>query len=251
MEWWNGRVKARVTGTILNVAGILIGGIAGLVRRKPLSPSRESLFRVTLGAFTVFYGLRMTWISLNGSVYQVLKQLLIVVLALMLGSLTGRLLRLQKLSNRLGRIAREKIMSARPNDPARASEGFKTCALLFCAAPLGILGSVQDGLSGYFYPLGVKAVIEALATMGFVPVFGWGVMLSALPVLALQGSITLACSQFIEPLLRTHGMVDSVNAAGGLLVFSVALVILDLKKLELANYLPSLVVAPLLTWVSR
>jgi uncharacterized membrane protein YqgA involved in biofilm formation len=169
----------------------------------------------------------------------------------MLGKLIGRLLHLQKVSNHLGRIARQKIMAAKPKDSRRASEGFQTCALLFCAAPLAILGAVQDGLSGYFYPLVVKAVIEALATMGFVPVFGWGVMLAALPVLAFQGSITLGCAYFLEPFLSAQGLVAPVNAVGGLLVFSVALVILDLKKIELADYLPSLVVAPLITWVWR
>jgi uncharacterized protein len=70
-----------------------------------------------------------------------------------------------------------------------------------------------------------------------------------LPVLAFQGSIALVCAHFIEPFLRAHGLVNSVNAVGGLLVFSVALVILDLKKIALADYLPSLAVAPLLTWV--
>src|ERR1051326_8615711 len=87
-------------GTILNAAGILIGGVFGLTRRKPLSPATEALFKVTLGAFTVFYGLRLTWASLNGSWLQMLKQLLIAVLALMIGKLAGRLLRLQKTSNR-------------------------------------------------------------------------------------------------------------------------------------------------------
>lgn len=235
-------------GTILNAAGIVIGGCFGLVRRKPLSPAKESFFRVTLGAFTVFYGLRLTWLSLNGPFLRILKQVVIAVLALMLGKLIGRLLHLQKMSNRLGRIARQKIMDAKPQDPYRASEGFKTCALLFCAAPLGILGAVQDGLAGYFYPLAVKAVIEGLAAMGFVPVFGWGVLVAALPVLTFQGSITLG-AHFVEPFLRAHNLVDSVNAAGGLLVFSVALVILDLKKIELADYLPSLAVAPLIAWL--
>ena len=238
-------------GTALNVAGILIGGVAGLARRKPLSPAHESFFKVALGAFTVFYGLRLTWMSLNGSFLQILKQLLIAVLALMLGKMAGRLLRLQKMSNRLGRDARERIAAAKPADPRRLSEGFKTCAALFCAAPLAILGPVQDGLSGYYYPLAVKAVIDGLATMGFVSLFGWGVMLAALPVLAFQGTITLVCAQFLKPLLETHSLVDPVNATGGLLVFCVALVILELKRIELADYLPSLAFAPLLAWVLR
>jgi uncharacterized protein len=189
--------------------------------------------------------------SLNGSFLHILKQLLVMVVALMLGKMVGRLLRLQKMSNRLGRQARDCLTAARPDSPSRLNDGFKTCSALFCAAPLAILGSVQDGLSGYYYPLAVKAVIDGLATMGFVRLFGWGTMLAAVPVLALQGTITLVCAQFLKPVLEPRGLVEPINAVGGLLVFCVALIILELKKLELADYLPSLICAPLLAWVFR
>jgi uncharacterized protein len=242
-------LAAVMSGTVLNVAGILIGGLVGLARRKPLPPQTEAFFKVSLGAFTVFYGLRLTWLSLNGSMGQVLKQLLIAVLALMLGKLTGRLLGLQKMSNRLGQAARLEISSAGAAAPPPLSVGFNTCAALFCAAPLGILGAVQDGLSGYFQPLAIKAVIDGLATLGFIRLFRGGVLLAALPVLAVQGTITLVCVQWLKPLLAAHGLVDSMNAVGGLLVFCVALVILGLKKIELADYLPSLLIAPLLAWI--
>src|SRR5439155_21027478 len=96
-------------GTILNVAGILVGGTIGLLRKKSLPQQTEAFFKVALGAFTVFYGLRLTWISLNGPLPKILKQLLIAVVAMMLGKIAGRLLRLQKLSNHLGRPSRERI----------------------------------------------------------------------------------------------------------------------------------------------
>ena len=63
-------------GSVLNVAGILTGGAVGLLRAQPLSPAIEAFFKVTLGVFTVFYGLRLTWLSLNGSFLQILKSLL-------------------------------------------------------------------------------------------------------------------------------------------------------------------------------
>lgn len=238
-------------GTALNVAGILIGGVVGLVRRKPFSPARESFLKVALGVFTVFYGLRLTWVSLNGSLWQILKQLLIAVLALMLGRLTGRLLHLQKMSNQLGREARERIAATNPADSGRLSDGFKTCAALYCAAPLALLGALQDGLSGYYHPLAVKAVMDGLGTMGFALLFGWGVLLSALPVLALQGTITLVCAQYLRPFLEAHGLVDSVNAVGGLLVFCVALLIFEIKRIEVTDYLPALIFAPLLTFLLK
>src|SRR5436309_4474993 len=172
-------------------------------------------------------------------------------MAVILGRLAARLVHRQKVSNQLGQGAREWIASAQPDAARRTSDGFKICAALFCAAPLGIIGALQDGLSGYFYPLAIKGVMEGLATMGFVWLFGWGTLLAALPVLALQGTITLLSAQFLEPFLNARGLLDSVNAVGGLLVFSVALVILELKKIELADYLPSLLFAPLITWVWR
>ncbi len=233
-------------GAFLNVAGILVGGIVGLVRRKPLSVAQESWFKVALGAFTVFYGLRLTWSSLSGPFGQALKQLIIAVLALMLGKIFGRLLRLQKASNRLGQNAKEMITTASTGN-RRPGDGFKTCALLYCAAPLGILGSVSDGLSGYFYPLAVKGVIDGLATLGFVPLFGWSVLLAAIPVLTLQGVITLGCAQLAQRFAHHEPILLSINAVTGLLIFAVALVILQIKKFELTDYLPSLLFAPLLT----
>jgi uncharacterized protein len=235
-------------GTLLNVAGILLGGIVGLIRRQPLSIAQESWFRVALGVFAVFYGLRLSWSSLSGSVGHFFKQLLITVVALMLGKMTGRLLRLQNYSNRLGQKAKELITIGTVGSRRDSLDGFKTCALLYCAAPLGILGSVSDGLSGYFYPLAVKATMDALATLGFISIFGWSVLLAALPVLALQGTITLGCAQLVQTFPQYQTLFLSVNSVAGLLVFAVALVILQLKKIELADYLPSLLVAPVLTY---
>jgi uncharacterized membrane protein YqgA involved in biofilm formation len=236
-------------GTILNVVGILLGGIWGLTRRKPLAVSSESYFKVVLGALTVFYGLRLTWVSFSGSFLELLKQLAITVLALSLGKILGRALHLQKMSNRLGQRAKESMSCVKPDDPERFSKGFKTCAALFCAAPLGILGSTQEGLSlsEYYYPLAIKAVVDGLASMSFVLLFGRGVLLAALPVLAVQGTITLLVARVLEPILSFHNLIGSINAVGGLLVFCVALVMLGLKRIELADYLPSLIVAPILT----
>jgi uncharacterized membrane protein YqgA involved in biofilm formation len=234
-------------GTLANVAGICIGGLIGIFRGGSVSPARESLFKVLLGVFTVFYGLQLAWLSLKGSPGQFFKRLLIIVLALILGKLLGQRLHLQKLSNRIGQWSL-KGLAAAPSQGRKPSLGFKICAALFCAAPLGILGAVQDGLSGYFYPLVIKGVMEGLGMIGLAAALGWGTLLSAVPVLVLQGTITLLCSQYLAPWLRGHLLVDPINAAGGLLVFSVALVILELKKIELADYLPSLIVAPLLAW---
>lgn len=239
-------------GTILNVAAIIVGGIAGLLIKKQPSTATQSYFKTVLGVLAVYFGLRLTWLSINGSFGQSLKQLGIVLLSLSLGSLTGKLLRLQKASNRLGQLTREKMETAAPANPDRFSDGFIVCSLLFCAAPLGIVGAINNGLlQDYFYPLAIKALMDGLATMSFAMMFGWGVVLSAVPVLVFQGTITLACSYSLEPFLQSHGLTDSVNATGGLLIFCVALLIFEIRKVPVTDYLPSLIFAPLLTALFR
>ena len=87
--------------------------------------------------------------------------------------------------------------------------------------------------------------------MGLARIFGWSVALASVPVLAFQGTIALVCAEWAGPFLSQKGLLDVTNAAAGLLIFSVALVILQIKKITLANYLPSLIFAPLLGWISR
>jgi hypothetical protein len=238
-------------GTLLNVAGILAGGTLGLIRPRPLPLASQMFCKSALGAFTVLAGLRLTWQSTHGTPGQVLGQVGIVLLAIVLGRLTGRILHLQKLSNRLGQTARKLIATAHPNHPDRFQHGFTTCSLLFCAAPLGILGAIQDGLVEYHLPLIIKTVMDALATMSFAAMFGPGVFLSALPVLIFQGTITLACALFLQPFLLAHALLDPVNAAGGLLLVCLSLIIFEIKRVEVTDYLPSLILAPLLSWLFR
>jgi len=64
--------------------------------------------------------------------------------------------------------------------------------------------------------------------------------------LAFQGTIALTCRLFIGPWLEAQGLIGPVIATAGVLMFAVALVILESKRIHLADYLPSLIVAPLL-----
>ena len=246
-----------MTGAFINAMGILIGGLLGLAMLQPLSLRLQVFFRSALGAGTIFFGVQLVWLSVNGTFLSVAKQLFIAVLAVTLGFWTGKLLRLQKLSNRLGRYAGNLVAAAQSDAPRKISGGFTACVILFCAAPLGLLGAVTDGLpagdspTGYFWLLAVKAVMDGLAMTGFVKVFGWPSALSAFPVFALLGGITLACQLWARPLLEAHGLVGSVDAAAGFIACAIALMIFEIRRIELANFLPALAVAPLLAWLLK
>ncbi len=239
----------------MNAAAIILGGIIGLVRTEPLSASSQAFFKVALGTATMFFGLRLTWLSIGGSFGQVVKQIFIAFVAISLGNLLGKTIRLQQRSNRLGQFARKLIESHRPDHPHRFSNGMNACMILFCAAPLGLIGAITDALPqeadsmGYFFPLAVKAVMDGLAMMGFVKIFGWGATFSALPVFVFFGTITMTTHVFVEPFLRTHDLLNSVNAAAGLIICSVGVVIFEIRRVHLADYLPALAIAPLITWL--
>jgi uncharacterized membrane protein YqgA involved in biofilm formation len=241
-----------MTGAFINALGILIGALFGLAMLKPLSLRTQVFFRSALGAFTVFFGLQLVWLSASGTFLTAARQILIAALGVTLGFWVGRLLRLQKLSNRLGRYAGGLVAPAQTGPPRKMTDGFTACTILFCAAPLGLLGAVTDGFPvgdsgfGYFQLLVVKAVMDGLAMTGFVKVFGWPSALSAFPVFGLFSGITLACQVWARPWLEAHGLVAPVYAAAGFIACAIALMIFEVRRVELANYLPGLAIAPLL-----
>ena len=232
-------------GAFLNALGILLGALAGLAGRGELSARTQGWLKSALGAFTAFCGLQLVWQNIGGGFFHALKQLLLAGLAVVLGNLLGKILGLQKISNRLGRYAAG-LLASGPSATGKKSGGFIAGTILFCAAPLGIVGAVTDGLGGYFFPLALKAVMDGLATVGFVKIFRWPAALAAVPVFFFLNDIALAVHAFALPWLDAHHLVSAVNAAAGLVIGATALVVLEARRVELANYLPALAVAPLL-----
>jgi uncharacterized membrane protein YqgA involved in biofilm formation len=240
-----------VTGAFLNALGILIGALFGLALRRPLSLRTQFYFRSILGVLTVFIGLHLVWLSVDGAFSSVLKQIFIALLAMIIGKLLGQLLGLQKISNQLGRYAGNVLSSS---SPGKLTDGFAAYTILFCVAPLGLIGAVADGMSGYCYLLAVKAAMDGLATLGSMKTLGWPAALSAFPVFLFLSAVTYTCRVYAVPFLAGHtpagvDLVNSVSIVAGFISCGVALVIFQVRKVELANYLPGLAVAPLLAWL--
>jgi uncharacterized membrane protein YqgA involved in biofilm formation len=239
-----------IVGTIVNAVGILLGVIVGLTYSRQLSMPAQVGIKSGLGVVTVFVGLRTTWINLGDGLWGVLKSLTIVILAMMVGRLIGRLLHLQKGLNRLGRWAKERMVEAEKNPGKHLNDGFLTASLLFIVNPMATLGAVENGLSDAWVTLAIKAVLDGLTAMAFVGTFGWSVVFSIIPLVAFQSSVTLG-ARLIEPFLTQHAVLEPVLAVAGLLIFCLALIILEIKRVELADYLPSLAIAPVLAWFWR
>ncbi len=238
-------------GTILNAVSIGAGSLWALRTQREPSPAFQQAAKLGLGVAIVWVGLGVCWDGFGGGFKRILGQLGLMLAALTLGDISGRLLRLQKGFNWLGQKARNHFQTVAAHG-ARSIEGevVATCAILFCATPISILGAVVEGLAANPKPLIVKAAMDGLAVVSFTQCFGRGVLVSVIPLLAFQGTITLA-ARWAEPMLHQRDLVDPVLRVAGLLLFCVALVVLEIKRVEIANYLPSLVIAPILVWVFR
>jgi uncharacterized membrane protein YqgA involved in biofilm formation len=240
--------SAFLIGAFLNALGILFGSLYGLATRNPVSAATQHFFKASLGCFTVFLGLWLVFENVQGSFGAGLKQLFLAATAVIVGYWIGKLLRLQQFSNRLGRLAGRLIDAAQKNPPGSPLGGFLSATILFCAAPLGFLGVVTDGTIDFFFLLGLKAVMDGLAMTTFVRLFRWPAALSAIPVFGFLYGLTLAIHFYALPWLTTNDLVHPVNTTAGCLACVVALVIFEVRRVELANYLPALIVAPLLAW---
>lgn len=170
---------------------------------------------------------------------------LIVLGSLLLGGIAGSLLRLEQRVEAIG--GRLQQLLSRGSDSAdrhRFIEGFVTASLVFCTGPLTILGSLNDGLGNGAEQLFLKSALDLFASMAFAAAFGWGVAASVLTVVVVQGSLTLVGMALGDVLPDPH--LAAITAVGGLLLVGVALRLLRIREVAVADLLPALLVAPAL-----
>lgn len=227
-----------MTGTLINVAAILAGGLLGMLVGARLPDRARSTVMAGLGLFTMAIGFRLFLGSQNE---------IVVLASLLAGGLLGEWWGIEA---RLRRVASalEARFVARNGPEAggdRFVRGFLVSSLLFIIGPMAILGSIQDGLSGDFELLAIKAVLDGFAALAFASTLGVGVLFSVFVVLAYQGSITLLATQ--AQALMTEPMTIELTAVGGVLLIGLAIsTLLELREIRTGNLLPALAVAPIL-----
>jgi len=238
-------------GTLINTGAIVLGAVVGLTTKLDVAVHRQQQIKVLLGVATAFFGLKLLWTGLaTGTASHFFYQFIIVVLAMILGSIAGRWCRIQSVMNRIGQSAKAKLERVTSGGAKVPGDGFMTATLLFCAAPLGIVGALEDGLSRNIAPLAIKAVMDGLAALSFTRMFGWPVLLSAVPLGTLLSALTILGAALESP-LGDQGLLGVVHATAGLLLTYVALVIFEVKRVEIGNYLPALILAPVLMKLSQ
>jgi uncharacterized membrane protein YqgA involved in biofilm formation len=228
-----------MTGTIINIAAVLAGSVLGMIFGSRIPEKLKSTIIAGMGLFTAAMGLQMFLKTENP---------LIVLGALIIGTMFGEWWRIEDGLHRLGEILEQKFSREEDDGSNKFVRGFLTASLLFCVGPMAILGSIQDGLTGNYNLLAVKSVLDGFASIAFASTLGIGVAFSSIILLVYQGGISLMAAQLDA--LVTTSMMNELTATGGIMLIGIAISnLLEIKKIRVGNMLPGLLVAPLIVWV--
>lgn len=231
-------------GTLVNVVAILVGSSIGIAAGSRITKKSQSLITDVLGLITALgaaSALSPLWSPIFESSLPKGSSFLVILAAMLLGGLIGSALSLENRLDAFGENLRRRFRAA---EESPFVEGFVSASLLFVIGPLAILGSVSDGMSQGIDQLVLKSSLDFFAAMAFASTLGWGVAASAIPVAIYQGFWTLIGLGLGSVLSQYQ--IGAMTICGGLMLLGIALRLLDIKKIPVANLLPALVIAPAL-----
>ena len=233
-------------GTIINTVAIIIGGLFGMLFGNFLKERHQESFTMACGISVLFIGISGAlegMLSVEGNGIVSANSMLIVV-CLAIGALIGEILNIEDKIERFGEWLKQKSGNAKDK---RFVEGFVTASLTVCIGAMAIVGSIEDGLTGDYSILAIKAILDFIIIMVMTTSMGKGAAFSAIPVCLFQGSITLLAS-FIEPLM-TPLALSYLSLVGNVLIFCVGVNLVWGKKVRVANLLPGVVIAVIMAFL--
>lgn len=228
-------------GTLINAAGIIIGGFAGLLFGKLIKPRIQETMTCACGICVIFLGIAGTMEKMltaheNGTL--VSSGTMMVIASVVLGALLGELINIEAGLERFGGWLRKVTHS---EGDGGFIDGFVNASLTVCIGAMAVVGAIQDGIYGDYSTLTAKAVLDLIIIMIMTSAKGKGCIFSAIPVIAFQGVIT-ALSRLIEPIM-TEPALSNLSLVGSILIFCVGVNLVWGKKVRVANFLPGIVFA--------
>ena len=234
-------------GTIINSAAIVGGGVIGLFTGKLFRQEQQEALNKTCGISVMFIaiaGAMQGMLNIDGGKILSGKSML-VVLCLAFGTIIGEILGIEKGFERFGEWL--KMKSGNSGDKMFVN-AFVTASLTVCIGAMAIVGAIQDGISGDFSTLAVKAVLDFIIVAVMTSSLGKGCIFSAIPVFIFEGAITLL-ARLISPVM-TETAVAYLSLIGSVLIFCVGLNLVWGKMVRVANMLPAVVFAVLAAYLS-
>ena len=227
-------------GTIINSAAIVAGGLIGHFTGKLFRQDQQE-------SLTKACGISVLFISIAGAMQGMLHigngeslsgKSMLVVLCLALGTIIGEIIGIEKGFEHFGEWL--KVKSGNSGDK-RFVNAFVTASLTVCIGAMAIVGAIQDGISGDYSTLAVKAVLDFIIITVMTSSLGKGCTFSAVPVFLFEGAVTVL-ARIISPVM-TETAVAYLSLVGSVLIFCVGLNLVWGKKVRVANMLPAVIFA--------
>ena len=227
-------------GTIINTAGIVLGGLSGHFFGRLLKERHQTSLKTACGISVIFIGVAgamQGMLTLNDGVITG-GQAMLVTICLALGTLVGEIINIEGLFERFGEWLKIKTGNAKDKDFVNA---FVTASLTVCIGAMAIVGAIQDGILGDWSILATKAILDFIIIMVMSCSLGKGCGFSAIPVLVFEGLITVFASLLKS--VMTDLAMNYLSLIGSILIFCVGLNLVWGKKVRVANMLPAVVFA--------
>ncbi|MBP2169838.1 putative membrane protein YqgA involved in biofilm formation [Erwinia toletana] len=227
-----------IIGPYINGAAVLTGGIVGALLSNKLPERVRTSMPQIFGAASMCMGIILV---------TKIAHMPVMVLAVILGSLLGELVYLEKGIGKLGAKARglvELVVRSEPGSEESQQQflqSYVAIIVLFCASGTGIFGSMHEGMTGDFSILIAKSFLDVFTAAIFATTLGFAVAIVAVPQLIIQLLLAYG-AVFILP-LTTPAMQADFSAVGGVLMFATGFRICGIKIFPVANMLPALVLA--------
>jgi uncharacterized membrane protein YqgA involved in biofilm formation len=221
-------------GTIVNAVAVLAGSMTGIVLRHGIPERYQQTVMHGLALAVGLIGLEMALKTQN---------ILIVILSLIIGALCGEAIDIDKRLEQVGAWLTKKLGSQYGN----AGQGFVTASLVYCVGAMAVVGSIQDGLIGDASTLYAKSMLDGVSSIVFASTMGIGVALSSVSIVLYQGTITLLAAVFSSVL--SEAVIREMTAVGGVLIVGISLLMLEIKKIKVANLLPAIPAAAIITYL--
>ncbi|MDD3539268.1 MAG: DUF554 domain-containing protein [Atribacterota bacterium] len=225
-------------GTIVNSLAIISGCIIGMILKGHFPKRISAILFQGIGLVTLVIGMQMAIKA---------QEIILIILSVVFGGIIGEVIDIEKRLDRWGE--KIKLIFKQQKGKEKFTEGFITASLLYCVGSMAVMGAIEEGINGNPDILLAKSALDGISSIIFTASFGIGVLFSTIPVFLYQGTITQVA--ILVKNWITVDMINEMTAVGGILILGLALGILEIKKLKIANLLPSLLIVLLLTAIKK
>jgi len=220
--------------TFINIAAVVVGSLLGLWLNNIFPEEMKDIIFQAIGLGTLVIGLLMCLKIQDG-------YMLIFIFSLIIGGIIGQAIGIDKALISLGDSLKESLNLGE----GLFTEGLVTASLLFCIGSMAILGAIEEGLSGKRELLLVKSTLDGITSIAFAATYGIGVLFSIIPMLFLQGGITLAAGRLEH--FFTPSIISQISVTGGTLILAIGINMLKLGEINIENLLPSIFILVIFT----